>query len=66
MANSVTVPGGSSTVSVPPAPAAAAASIWTVEYELDLTAQAAHDFKAGGSTLSMGGVTWTSFNGRSV
>lgn len=62
MANTVSVPGGSSTVSVPPAPAAE--STWTVEYELDLTAQTAHDFTSGGdgSTLSMGGVTWTAYN----
>ena len=38
--------------------------LWTVEYELDLTAQDDHDFTSGGdgSTLSMGGVTWTAYN----
>lgn len=45
-------------------PPAADVALWTVEYEVDLTAQTAHDFTAGGdgSTLSMGGVTWTAYN----
>tara|TARA_R110000824_G_scaffold123764_1_gene281854 strand:- start:108 stop:902 length:795 start_codon:yes stop_codon:yes gene_type:complete len=43
---------------------APAIPLWTVEYELDLTAQTDHDFTSGGdgSTLSMGDVTWTAYN----
>lgn len=64
MANSVTVPGGSSTVSVPPAPAVAPAGSdpWTVEYEIDFAAESSHDF-TGGVAVSLTNnsktVTWT-------
>lgn len=43
-----------------------AASSWTVEYELDLTAQADHNFAptpgGDGPTALLGGVTWTAYN----
>lgn len=61
MANTVTVPGGSSTVSVPPSSGGAPApsSSWTTRYDLDFTTQS-WDAKAAGdnATHTMGGVVW--------
>ena len=64
MANTVNQPDGSSvTVIQPPgAAAAAAASVWTVEYEVDFTAQAIYDFVATGATRTIGGAVWTAVN----
>ena len=61
MGNTVTVPGANSTVSVPPAGSPAASSSWSVEYNLDFTAQSAHTF-VDGAAHSMGGVNWESQN----
>jgi len=66
MANSVKVPGSASTVSVPPAPAAAAAELWEVLYDVDLTD--ASNYSNTGSlntndTTAISGVTWTAKNG---
>ncbi len=62
MANSVTVPGANVSVSVPPSPAAVSASVWTVEYEVDFTAQAVYDFVGTGATRTIGSATWTAVN----
>ena len=66
MANTVKVPGSASTVSVPPAPAAAAAELWEVLYDVDLTD--ASNYSNTGSlntndTTAISGVTWTAKNG---
>lgn len=63
MANTVTVPGGSSTVSVPPdsgSTPAPAGSSWETRYEVDFTTQGTWDAKAAGdaATFDMGGVRW--------
>jgi hypothetical protein len=56
VANSVTVPGGSSTVSVPSAPASA--SSWTERYSVDFSTAVplGHNFSTG--SVPIGGVTW--------
>ena len=62
MASTILVPGGSSTILVPPGEGApAASSSWSVQYDLDFTAQAAHTF-VDGAAHSMGGVNWESQN----
>jgi len=63
VANTVNQPDGSSvTVSQPPgAAAAAAASVWAVEYEVDFTAHGTHDFTST-ATKSIESVTWTAVN----
>ena len=66
MANTVKVPGSASTVSVPPAPAAATAELWEVLYDVDLT-DASNYSNTGSlntnSTTAISGVTWTAKNG---
>lgn len=71
MGNTIIQPGGESATSLnppaPPSPAPApASSSWTVEYDLDLTAQPAHNFAptpgGDGPTALLGGVTWTAYN----
>ncbi len=59
MANSVSVPGGSSTVTVP----SGAISTWTVEYEVDFTAESTSASLDSDDTISIQGKTWTAKNG---
>lgn len=63
MANTVTVPGGSSSVLVPPSSSGgtpASGSSWTTRYEVDFTAQGTWDAQAAGdtATFDMEGVRW--------
>ena len=64
MANTVNQPDGSSVTNTQPpgAAAAAAASVWTVEYEVDFTDQGVYDFRTTGTTRTIGGATWTAVN----
>jgi hypothetical protein len=60
MANSVKVPGSSNTVSIPPEPAAADASTWTVVYEADFTtAFDGTENLSDTNTRTISGKTWT-------
>jgi len=62
-------PGGSSVTRVfPPSltpgpPAVAAIGPWTVRYEVDWTAEAAHNFKTEGAVATVGGVNWAMSDG---
>lgn len=72
MANTVTVPGGSSTVSVPPSSGGtpAPSSAWSVEAEIDFTTLTPRDFLAAGTptdsvtiTAASGAVSWQAMCG---
>ena len=64
MANTVNQPDGTSVSpkNPPEAAAAVAADVWTVEYEVDFTAESVYDFILTGTTASLQGVTWTAVN----
>ena len=59
------LPGGSSVTRAFPASLSGGGAVdtskWTVEYEVDFTAQGTHDF-SGGATKSISSVTWTPSN----
>lgn len=63
MANTVNQPDGTAVSNTqPPGAATTDADVWTVEYEVDFSAQAAYDFLTEGTTRTIGGAAWTAVN----
>lgn len=63
MANTVNQPDGSAVSNTqPPGAATTAADVWTVEYEVDFSAQAEYNFLTEGTTRTIGSATWTAVN----